>query len=172
MKMKISFLFILCLLIACTSKKEKPVEVEWSKEKSMELNKTIAAEEKIRIKLFLEQHKTWQMTETGSGLQYYIYEQGNGAQPKPGSVVDVEYSITLLDGTECYKTEKDEVVELVVDHSQVETGVQEGLKKMKVGDKAKMIVPSHLAHGLTGDMEKIPSLMPIVVDIHLVEIVK
>lgn len=164
---------MLYILVGCGSKEEHPpVEVKWSKEKSMELNKTIAAEEKITIKLFLEQHKNWKMVETGSGLQYYVYENGSGEMPKVGSVVDVEYSIHLLDGTECYKTEADEVVELVVDHSQVESGVQEGLKKMKVGDKAKMIIPSHLAHGLTGDLEKIPPLTPIIVDLHLVQIVK
>jgi len=54
----------------------------------------------------------------------------------------------------------------------VETGVQEGLKKMREGDKVKMIIPSHLAHGLTGDMNKIKPLTPIVVDLHLIEILK
>lgn len=164
-------LFFICSM-SCTSKEKQAVDVEWTKEKSMELNKTIALEEKISIKLFLAQHSTWKMIETGSGLQYYIYEKGVGEMPKIGSVVDVEYSIKMLDGTLCYKTEKDEVIEVVIDHSQVETGVQEGLKKMKQGDRAKMIIPSHLAHGLTGDLDKIKPLTPIVVDIYLNEIIK
>ncbi len=170
--MKIAFYLSVMFFVGCTQKEDKPKDINWSKEKSMELNKTIAGEEKIAIKLFLEGHKNWKMNETGSGLQYYIYKNGSGNQPKEGSVVDVEYSISLLDGTKCYETKSDEVVELVVDHSQVETGVQEGLKKMKVGDHVKMIIPSHLAHGLTGDLDKIPPLTPIVVDLHLIEIVK
>lgn len=171
--MRLHYLIIFFVFLGCTSKKVKPKEeVDWTKEKSMELNKTIAAEEKIKIRLFLEQHKSWKMVESGSGLQYYVYENGTGEQPKAGSTVDVQYSIKLLDGTECYKTEDDEVVEIKVDHSQVESGVQEGLKNMRVGDKAKMIIPSHLAHGLTGDLDKIPPLTPIIVDIHLIEILK
>ena len=43
---------------------------------------------------------------------------------------------------------------------------------MREGDKAKLIVPSHLAHGLVGDFDKIPPLTPIVVDIQLYKIVK
>lgn len=170
--MKLYYLFLFLVIFGCTTKKDKPKEVDWTKEKSMELNKTIASEEKIKIRLFLEQHKSWEMIESGSGLQYYIYENGQGEQPKAGSTVDVQYSISLLDGTVCYKTEDDEVIEITIDHSQVETGVQEGLKKMKAGDKAKMIIPSHLAHGLTGDMDKIPPLTPIVIDINLIEILK
>jgi len=157
---------------SCSTKKKPRAEVEWTKEKSMELNKTIALEEKVAIKLFLAQHSTWEMIETGSGLQYYIYEKGVGDMPKIGSVVDIQYSIKMLDGTLCYETEKDEVIEVVIDHSDVETGVQEGLKKMSVGDRAKMIIPRHIAHGLTGDLDKIKPLTPIVVDIYLSEIVK
>ena len=77
-----------------------------------------------------------------------------------------------MDGTVCYETGKDEVLEVEVDHSQVETGLQEGLKKMKVGDKAKMIIPSHLAHGITGDLNKIPPLTPLIIDIQVTELIK
>ena len=82
----------------------------------------------------------------------------------------VNFKISLLDGTTCYETEKDELEKFIIDHSEVETGVQEGIKKMRVGDKAKFVMPSHLAHGLVGDMNKIPPLNPIVVDIYLKEL--
>ncbi len=170
--MKFYIILFLGLFISCSDKKEQKNEVEWSKEKSMELNKTIAAEEKIAIKLFLAQHGDWKITETGTGLQFYIYEKGLGTQIKVGSVVDIKYKVSQLDGTVCYETGEDEVLEVVVDHSQVETGIQEGLKKMKVGDKAKMIIPSHLAHGLTGDLDKIPPLTPLVIDIQIIEMLK
>ena len=35
-----------------------------------------------------------------------------------------------------------------------------------------MIIPSHLAHGLTGDMDKIPPLTPIVIDLYVIEILR
>ena len=36
------------------------------------------------------------------------------------------------------------------------SGLEEGLLLMKVGDKAKFIIPSHLAFGLLGDENRIP----------------
>ena len=122
----------------------------------------------------LEMHKDWKMTKTGSGLRYFVYEEGdvNGEFAKAGQIAEIEYSIELLDGTECYKTEPDEYEEMVIDRSDVERGVQEGVKKLKVGDRAKFIIPSHIGHGLLGDMNKIPPLNTIVVDIHLLGIKK
>jgi len=168
---KLSF-FLFLILLSCSSNEETVKEIDWSKEKSMELNKTIAEEEKIAIKLFLAQHSDWKLTSTGTGLQYYIYETNDGQPIKVGSVIDVKYKVTQLDGTVCYETGEDEVLEVEVDHSQVETGLQEGLKKMKVGDKAKMIIPSHLAHGITGDLNKIPPLTPLIIDIQVTELIK
>jgi FKBP-type peptidyl-prolyl cis-trans isomerase len=40
------------------------------------------------------------------------------------------------------------------------------------GGKAKFILPSHLAYGLTGDQDKIPPQSPVVYDIELIEIEK
>jgi FKBP-type peptidyl-prolyl cis-trans isomerase len=39
---------------------------------------------------------------------------------------------------------------------------------MKVGDKAKVILPSHLAFGLTGDSKKVAQSMPLLYDLELV----
>ena len=85
-------------------------------------------------------------------------------------MAEIEYSITLLDGTVCYETASDEYEELIVDNSEIESGVQEGIKKMTIGDRAKLIVPSHLGHGLVGDLDKIPPLTTLVIDIHLIGI--
>lgn len=159
-------------LVSCNEKTSEQKDVNWSKEKSIELNKVITLEEKINIKLYLERHKKWAMVETGSGLQYYTYENGEGDSIKTGMLIEIKHKVYTLDDKLCYETDKDEVLEVKIDHSEIETGLQEGLKKMKIGDKAKMIIPSHLAHGLTGDFNKIPPLTPIVVDVELIRILK
>ncbi len=41
---------------------------------------------------------------------------------------------------------------------------------MTIGDRAKLIVPSHIGHGLVGDMDKIPPLNTLVIDIYLIGI--
>lgn len=160
----------LFVLVGCTSEEEKAPEVNWTKKQSTDFGKEMAIQEEIDIKLFLELHKDWKMIKTGSGLQYYIYEHGKidtAYSPKPGDIARIEYVITMLDGTECYRTEEDEYENFNVDKSQIESGVQEGIKKMTIGDRAKLIIPSHLGHGLVGDMNKIPPLTPLVVDIYL-----
>ncbi len=142
----------------------------WTKNNSSDLGRNIAIQEEIDIKLYLELHKNWEMTTTGSGLQYFIYEEGEGQSPKTKDIVEVEYSISLLDGTVCYLMPPDEYTEVKVGQSEVETGLQEALKLMKVGDRMKLIIPSHIGHGMLGDREKIPPLTTLVVDIRLLDI--
>lgn len=164
----LAFVFLLAGSCKNESNKEKPID--WNTEKSTKMNKQFSAEEEIEINLFLARKSEWKTQKTGSGLRYYIYEQGEGEPPLPNDYVDIEYKITLLDGTECYATANDEVEEIKVDKAQVESGIQEGIKLMKQGDRAKLIVPSHLAHGIVGDMSKIPPVSTLLVDIHLVKI--
>lgn len=163
---KLLFIALFGLLFSCTET-EKPVnpEVNWTKTQSTDLSKELAIQAELDIKLFLEMHKDWDITRTGSGLQYYIYEKGDGDSIYAGDIAEVEYVIKTLDGTECYKTASDEYETFVVDRSEVETGFQEGIKKLRVGDKAKLIIPSHIGHGLVGDMDKIPPLTTLLVDV-------
>lgn len=169
---KLLSLFGIFILLSCGPKQEETPVINWNQKKSTEFNKELVIEEEIQIKVFLEQHKDWKIEKTGTGLQYYIYQNGDGEQAKEGMSAQVEMEVKLLDGTECYKTTKDEFEEFVIDRSNIESGIQEGIKKMKVGDRAKLIIPSHLAHGLVGDMDKIPPLTVILVDIHLIGLVK
>jgi FKBP-type peptidyl-prolyl cis-trans isomerase len=170
---KLSVLILLLILTACGEEKKEMPKIEWDQDKSTKFNKELAIEEQININLFLEHKRTWQMTKTGSGLQYYIYKDGTGERTAAeGDIAQVEMQITLLDGKECYVTKSDEYEEFVIDKSDIETGIQEGIKKLKVGDQAKLIIPSHLAHGLIGDMDKIPPLSTLVVDITLIGLVR
>ncbi len=154
--------------MACTDERpEETPEVKWTKEQSTNLGKNLAIDEEIDIKAFLKSHPEWQMKKTGSGLRYYTYEQGEGDTIRAGQVAEIEYVVGLLDGTECYRTEEDEYEEIVVDRSEIESGVQEAIKLMRVGDKAKLIIPSHLGHGLLGDRDKIPPLTPLLVDLRV-----
>lgn len=167
---KKEFLFSLLLVCSCTEKEEQPKPVEWNMEKSTEMNKEMAIEESIDIDLYFAQHENWDVKQTGTGLRYVILKKTNGAVPKPGMDAKTQYKISLLDGTEVYKTAADEVDIFRVDKSEMESGIHEGIKLMRVGEKAKLVFPSHLAHGLVGDLQKIPPLSPLVVDIELIGI--
>ncbi len=159
---------LILLFVACKSDEEKNVPIDWNPKKSTEFNREVAAEEELQIRLYLEQHKDLLMEKTGTGLRYFVYQKNDGPEAREGLTAQVELLVTLLDGKVCYQTKKDEYEEFVIDRSDVETGLQEGMKKMKVGERAKLIIPSHIAHGLLGDMDKIPPLSPIVIDVHLI----
>lgn len=171
MKKTLAGFVALVTLAACSEtpepKKQDPV---WTKEQSTEMNKELTLEEDLAIRMYLEQHNGLTAESTGSGLRYIVIKPGKGETAKAGQDAKVQYKVSLLDGTECYQTAADEVEVFRIDKSNIETGIQEGIKKMRVGEKARLIIPSHLAHGLIGDLDKIPPVTPIVVDIELIEL--
>ncbi|HNR86171.1 MAG TPA: FKBP-type peptidyl-prolyl cis-trans isomerase [Taishania sp.] len=164
------FLLLFLLIFSACTEEKKNDDFKWTTEESTKMNKHFSVQEDLDINLYLSRKPEWKMTKTGTGLRYYIYENGSGETAQVDDVVDVEYTITLFDGTQCYATASDEVDEFKVDKAQIESGIQEAVKLMKEGDKAQLIVPSHLAYGIIGDMSKIPPLSPLVVDIKLVKI--
>ena len=168
--MKLLLFFILITaLFSCNSNTTKK-EIDWNKKKSIEMNQRIAMKEKLNIAMYLEHRKYLKMQQTGSGLYYGIYKSTQGDSAKTGMEAGVKYVITFLNGDTCYVTPKDEIVYFKIDKTDIESGVQEGIKKMKEGEKAVFIVPSHLAHGITGDNNKIPPITPLVIDIELLKL--
>jgi FKBP-type peptidyl-prolyl cis-trans isomerase len=161
-------LLVFLLYISCSESKVEEKKVNFGKEESIALNQELIEEEELNIDIYLSHHASWKMTKTGTGLHYYIYKNGKGENPIPGMKVGVVMIVKLLDDKICYETPKDMVDEFIVDKSNVESGVQEAIKLMKVGDKAKLIIPSHLGHGITGNMDKIPPLSTLIVDIELI----
>lgn len=160
------------MLFAC-SEEEIPVQQdpEWTKEQSIEMNSTFASEENEEIDLFLKRHQDWQMTKTGTGLRYMVYQKSEATDSaKVGDLVTVDFDISLLDGTECYSSAENGPEAFVVEKTDIESGLHEGIKYMCVGDRAKFILMSHMAHGLIGDSDKIPPLSPVIYDIHLIKI--
>jgi FKBP-type peptidyl-prolyl cis-trans isomerase len=76
----------------------------------------------------------------------------------------------LLDGTICYQTKEEEIERITIARSEKESGVHEALQLMRKGDKAKLILPSYLAHGLLGDRSKIPPQSILYIDLQLIEL--
>ena len=123
MKLILGFLAALILFSCGNNEENDPKKVEWNSEKSTTMNKNLAVEEQLQIKLYLERHKDWEMKSSGTGLQYYIYEETEGDSALIGQVAQVELKISLLDDTEVYKTAEDEVNEFVIDRTDIESGI-------------------------------------------------
>ena len=161
-------------LIACQSdsQKENLAKVRSSemKEPLLHANKGLVSKESTEIEAYISRRQ-WKMQSTGSGLRFLIYKNGNGPLAEAGKYAFINYKISLLNGNECYRS-KDKPERFLIDQDNVESGLHEGIKMLHVGDKAILILPPHLAHGLIGDQEKIPPLSTIIYDIELVDIKK
>lgn len=162
------------VVISCGQEEELnhiPQEIEWSQDQSSDMNSVFSSEEDDEIELFLKQHSDWKMTKSGTGLRYFIYEKSTHQDTaKVNNVVTVDFEISLLDGTICYSSSENGPESFMVERADIESGLHEAMQLMCLGDRAKFILPSHMAHGLIGDEEKIPPLTPVIYDIKLLKI--
>lgn len=111
----------------------------------------ISAKNKEEGERFLSENKENEGVQVlSSGLQYKILQEGTGERtPTLHDEVTVHYKGTLLNGTVFDSTyDRDQPQEFPV--SRVIPGWSEALKKMKVGDKWKIFIPSYLAYGENG----------------------
>jgi FKBP-type peptidyl-prolyl cis-trans isomerase len=112
-------------------------------------------------------HKGWQMNTTESGLRYMIYRRGNGRQAVAGQVDTQDYTLELLDSTPCYSSSLLGEKSFRIGQGGVEAGLEEGILLLHEGDKARLLLPPYLAHGLTGDGNCIPPRAILLYDVEL-----
>lgn len=163
------FLLIPFFLFSCKEEikpKKKKYSTEQIKDLSVQMNAWDEKRQNDEINQYIKVHG-WEMETTASGLRYMLIKSGKGPLAQTGQTAKVEYKISLLDGTVCYTSEKDGAKEFLIGKDYIESGLHEGIKLMHVGDKMRFILPSHLAHGLTGDQSKIPPLSSVVYEIEL-----
>jgi FKBP-type peptidyl-prolyl cis-trans isomerase FkpA len=98
----------------------------------------------------------WPVSKSSTGLRYLIYKKGTGPKAVKGKTAVIGYTVKLLTGALCYSSDKEGPKEFRIGYGGIESGIEEGILLMRVGDRAKFIVPSHLAYGLLGDQKKIP----------------
>lgn len=104
---------------------------------------------------------------TDSGLIYRDLSPGSGRSPTASDTVTVHYRGTLINGTEFDSSyRRNEPTEFRLD------GVipcwTEGMQKMKVGGKARLVCPSDLAYGDAG-RPSIPGGATLVFEVELLE---
>lgn len=85
---------------------------------------------------------------TDSGLKYYIVEEGNGEKVEQGKEVTLHGIGTLENGEVFWETrESNSPFHFVTGTNSVIKGVEEGVSKMRVGDRWIFILPPELAYG-------------------------
>ena len=89
-----------------------------------------------------------------SGLFHKIYSYNRGDSIRFGDAIRVQYTGYFLDGKILESSLLRGGPKSLNVGSSIE-GWNEVLLKMRMGDKAKVVIPSHLAYGKTGDRENI-----------------
>ena len=108
---------------------------------------------------------------TASGLRYNIIQKGKGKQATKGAMVSVHYKGQLADGTVFDSSyARKQPIEFAVGVGQVISGWDEGIQLLKVGDKARMVIPSDLAYGSRGAGGVIPPDATLIFDVELMNV--
>ena len=107
---------------------------------------------------------------TNSGIAITTLKEGTGANPKASDTVKVHYRGTLENGNEfdsSYKRGQPATFPL----NRVIPCWTEGVQKIKVGGKAKLVCPSNLAYG-NQNVPGIPPNSTLIFEVELLEIAK
>lgn len=168
----------ICLLLCLFSCKEnKPEEtVVYNREKLknqfVKANQQVVVKENDEMDYYQKSHHM-NFVKTASGIRYFVYKPSQkGDSIAAGDIIKINYTVSLLDGTECYSSKTDGAREFEVGMEHIEDGIHKAVLFLKSGDKALILIPSHLAHGLLGDAKKIPPQTPIVYDLEVVSVKK
>jgi FKBP-type peptidyl-prolyl cis-trans isomerase len=145
---------------------EKPVDYKGPLVKA---NQHMVRTEDEQIRDYIARYG-WNMKETPTGLRYIIYHHGTGRVAAKGMLARINYRVSLINGTPCYSSKETGPKEFVIGQGKVENGIEEGILLLREGDRAKFILPSHLAFGLVGDQRKIPERATLVYDIELISV--
>jgi FKBP-type peptidyl-prolyl cis-trans isomerase FkpA len=128
--------------------------------------------EKARGKAFVENaSRAPHAVAWPSGLVYTEVAAGTGESPGASDTVKVRYRGTLVDGTEFDNSAKGHDPATFPVNNVIRCWT-EGLQKMKVGGKARLVCPPDIAYGERGAAPVIPPGATLVFDLELVDVVK
>ena len=164
------------VFVSCDSNQQsgylakKKNEKKESVGKSMEkVNRYLLEAENKEIDDYVRRHR-WNMQTTGTGLRYDVYKPGPGSAVKKGDHVVLNYKTFLINGNLIYTSDVLGPKVFEVGHGGVERGLEEAILLLHKGDKAHIILPSHLAYGLNGDGNRIPKRAIVIYDVELIDI--
>ncbi|HEY0046689.1 MAG TPA: peptidylprolyl isomerase [Flavobacterium sp.] len=108
---------------------------------------------------------------TESGLRYKFIQKGEGKKAENNKIVSVHYSGSLENGKvfdSSYTRKKP--IEFPLGQGNVIEGWDEGIALLRVGDKARFVIPSHLGYGKQGAGGVIPPDSTLIFDVELMDV--
>src|SRR4051812_5893540 len=103
---------LMCIIASCQpkTKEEKPqyrINEKAIKAQFEEANKLVIQKENDEMDYFARSHQM-DFVRTNSGIRYFVYKaSAKGDSIREDSVITMDFTLSLLDGTECYSSEKE-----------------------------------------------------------------
>ena len=175
MKSKLGVLFFLLVCVSC---KEQEARRPITASKSYTLASTVEELKKInqleesKVLQYIENDSTsvYQSSSNGYWYRYVKKINGEGKVPTENTVVEFSYEILSLNNDTIYSKEELGIKEYWVDKEDFIPAIQDGIKKMKIGETVKFAIPSYSAYGLVGDGKKIGINQSIISIVTLINI--
>lgn len=145
-----ALLGVVIISMACGTKKVKE-------------NKMQEAEE-VQIENYIKKNAIKVDFKSNSGLRFILNQEAKeGMSLKQGQSVKVKYSGRLLNDKQFDAGS----FNFVLGVGQVITGFDEGIAKLKVGEKGTLIFPSSIGYGAAGAGSDIPPNSPLIFEIEV-----
>ncbi|NJB81775.1 FKBP-type peptidyl-prolyl cis-trans isomerase [Wenyingzhuangia aestuarii] len=160
--------------VSCTeSKPRRPINKRTSEkvEYSVLYNKQINSIQEQLIKEYIQKDSLLNYQYSPFGFAYAVVKPSTKPKKviRENSIVTYSKTVYFLNNKLVYP---EEILTKQLDKSNLIKGIAEGLKLMQEDEEIKFIFSSFVAHGLSGDKNKIGSQTPIVVNIKLLKINK
>jgi gliding motility-associated peptidyl-prolyl isomerase len=133
---------------------------------SAERNRKLNELERGQIESLIKSNPEKEYIASESGFWYYYDNQieSDTVQPQFGDIIDFDYNVSSIAGTEIYSKENKTYI---MDKEELFTGLREGLKLMKPTESVTFIFPSQKAYGYYGDENKIGTNIPLICEVTL-----
>lgn len=176
MKNFVAILTFIVLAISCSNPEaRKPIVRKTSSfmNESIERNKMLNKAENAILLQRIKSDTAHSYINSENGFWYYydlnIADENYTAQA--GDEVFYTHEIQELNGAIIYSEEELGTKSYLVDKEELITGLQDGLKIMKEGEKVTFLFPSYKAYGYTG-FDRVQPNQPLVYTVQLLKINK
>ena len=150
----------------------KLLKITTAAELQAEAKKALQALKAESEKAFFDYLKVNNITDyTASGLFFAKSAVTDGAQPQIGQTARIKFEASYLDGTPLGDSEQlGGQYDLEYGQGKVLKGLEEGVGLMRVGEKARFVLPYTLAYG-ANPYGSIPAYSNLVFDVELLDII-
>ena len=175
--MRLLIFFCFFLIIACNTKHQIRISDEkkdYLSEFFLESNKEIVKFEDFMIDSLIELSGLFFLKDS-SGIRILIDNKNKSQKfhktPKDGDIVEVAYDCILFEELEnlSHCSMIDTIV-FQLGYSKQMRGLNHAIKLLKIGESAKIVIPSYLGFGMSGYGKEVPPYATLLLNIKLLNI--